>query len=64
MEPVAIALLATGALATEALATPNQIVGMLVLHRLFMIFFGLLGSLALLRGDIQLSSRESAGGSS
>lgn len=59
MEPVAVALLATG-----ELATPNQIVGMLVLHRLFMIFFGLLGSLALLRGDIQLSSRESAGGSS
>lgn len=37
-------------------ATFNQIVGMLLLARLFMVFYSLLGSLYLLRGDIHLQS--------
>ena len=35
-------------------ATANQVVGMLVLYRLVMLSFGLLGSLALLGGGIKL----------
>jgi uncharacterized protein (TIRG00374 family) len=36
------------------LATANQLVGMLLLFRLCMLLYGLLGSLVLLRGDIHL----------
>jgi uncharacterized protein (TIRG00374 family) len=41
-------------LAPTGAATFNQIVGMFLLARLFMIFYSLLGSIYLLRGDIHL----------
>ena len=49
MEGLAIALLVA-----PDLASANQVVGMLLLLRLFMIFYALVGSLVLLRGDIHL----------
>lgn len=49
MEGLALALLVS-----PNLATANQVVGMLLLFRLFMVCYALLGSLVLLRGDIHL----------
>jgi len=40
------------------LAFPNQIVGMLIMIRLYQIFYSLLGSLFLLKGDIHLHPQE------
>ena len=41
-------------------ATANQVVGMLLLLRLYMVFYGLLGSIYLLGGDIHLHEAEAA----
>lgn len=49
MEPLGVALLKD-----DVHATTNQIVGMLILYRLFQIVYGLMGSLLLLRGEIHL----------
>ncbi len=38
----------------QVVATPNQIITMLLLARLYLLFYGLLGSLFLLRGDIHI----------
>jgi len=49
MEGLTLALLKT-----PGLATANQLVGMLLLFRLCMLVFALMGSLVLLRGDVHL----------
>ena len=38
--------------------TANQLIGMLVLYRLYMVVYGMLGSLYLLRGDIHMHPQE------
>ncbi len=43
------------------MALPNQIVGMLLLTRLYQMFYSLLGSVFLLKGDIHLHPQEPAG---
>ena len=42
------------------LATDNQVVGMLLLLRLFQVFYGLAGSVFMLSGDIHLHPQEPA----
>ncbi|MCC6680392.1 MAG: flippase-like domain-containing protein [Phycisphaeraceae bacterium] len=53
MEALAVGLLVGGGDATH-----NQVIAMLLFFRLYLIFYGLLGSLVLLRGDIHLHPRE------
>ena len=51
MEAVAMALLLG-----QTAATANQIIGMLLIIRLYLVFYALVGSLLMLRGDIRLHS--------
>ncbi|MEX0655747.1 MAG: lysylphosphatidylglycerol synthase transmembrane domain-containing protein [Phycisphaeraceae bacterium] len=54
MEGVAIALLAGVALPGASGVTVNQVVGMLLLGRVYLLVYGLLGALVVLRGDIHM----------
>ena len=44
---------------SKAICTANQLIGMLMLYRLYMVTYSLLGSLYLLRGDIHLHPQAS-----
>jgi hypothetical protein len=50
--------LAMAMLLKPPIATPNQIVGMLLMFRLYQMAYSLLGSLFLLKGDIHLHPME------
>ena len=44
-------------IAAPGLATPNQVLGLMLLQRLYLVFYALLGSIVLIRGDIHLHER-------